>query len=324
MPEIDVAAATAALEARGGMPTTVPTAGDQFHRDNDYSTEQAAPEAAAPESGETESTEVPETVNWTTITDEAILSGEATPEMLVAMRRGMNADFTQKSQEIAPWRKLGEELGVQDPSDFRAAAELYTQLQDPSNWPTFQKELSQYMQQYGMTPAEADAAATEKLTEFAPAEELEFDDGSDVAPLVKALQAQQAEIAAIRAESQQRDQQSRLAEQQRQIASSLQAQEDAIREAQPNITPAAMDAIYRLLDPNGPPNLLAAKDLYDKAIGAEVTAYLQSKKAAHETTPGVLGNGTVQTDTGRPVAKTLDEGHANAMAYLAAQAAAGV
>src|SRR5690242_6444316 len=61
------------------------------------------------------------------------LDPNALPEDLQPYYKAMQADYTRKQQEAAPWRKLGEELGVESPDSFREAAELYSYLQDPNN-----------------------------------------------------------------------------------------------------------------------------------------------------------------------------------------------
>ena len=57
MPEIDVEAATAALEAAGGMPDKIGTQGTEYNRDNVGRFASKQPEPETPESVETEADE---------------------------------------------------------------------------------------------------------------------------------------------------------------------------------------------------------------------------------------------------------------------------
>jgi len=89
------------------------------------------------------------------------LDPNALPEELKPYYTSMLADYTRKTQEASPWRKLGEELGVSSPDDFRQAAELYAYLQDENNVRTFAQALSERLglgQEPGAPATESPAA----------------------------------------------------------------------------------------------------------------------------------------------------------------------
>lgn len=327
--DIDVAAATAALEASGGLPAEIPTTGREYNRDGHgrfSAPEQAPAEAVTPDPSAVaeQSTEAPAApaaeepkYDFTSITDEAILAGEVTAEQLVAMRRGMNADYTQKMQDIAPWRKLGNDLGIESPEDLRAAGELFAQLQDPRNWPQFQQELTDHMMSLGMSPQAASQAAANQLAEFAPAEDYQtsgefVDDGSGVAQQLQALQQQ---VAQLTQGLQQRDAQAELMQRQNAIAQHLTQQETEIR-SRTSYSDPEWETIYNMMGQDG--NLQAAEQRYASAIAMGVQRYIGAKTAAVETTPTPAGNTAVISAQQPAAAKTLDEGHQRALAHIAA------
>lgn len=333
MPDIDVAGAQAALDAAGGMPEVIPSQSpDPFNR-NALGQFASAPEAApaAPETTEpaTEpaATQAPEagteepTDLFASIPEEAL-----TPEMQ-QLRRSLLADYTQKTQEIAPWRKLGKELGVDDPSQVREALEVYQRLQDPSQWPMIHGELTQYMQQYGMSVPEASQAAADALASFAPAEptsEPDPFDGFDTdeldpttAQLMSTVQGLQDQLRQMQQSQQQAALQAQQQAQVNAIATRIRAEEAELRAANPHYTDANIEAIYRFM-PAGDPNasLVQAQQEYERLIGAEVARYIGAKGAAHATTPTPAPPaGQVQAGE-QPQKLTPEQAHQAAMEWV--------
>lgn len=326
---IDVAAAQAALDAAGGMPETVPPAGDPW-AGRDPATGQFTnkPAEAAPVAGEVtppvETTpaapaapETPAEDPFTHIDDASL-----TPELL-QLKRSLQADYTRKTQEVAPWRKLGEELGVEKPEDFRLAAETYQRLQDPRNWPQIHSELSDYMQQYGMSPKQAAEVASQQLAEFASPGQQEEDPFAginpaeadpSVAPLLQAMQAQQAQIKQltdlVTGDKQAQQQQAQW----NAVAQHLTSLEQEIRTANPHYGEEQITAIYNLMGPDG--DLKGAQQKFESMIGAEVSRYITSKASAIEGAPTpVAGGGVIPQQSQERL--TAEQGHAAAMAYVA-------
>lgn len=92
------------------------------------------------------------------------LDPNAIPEELQPYYKSLLADYTRKTQEASPWRKLGEDLGVSSPDEFKQAAELYTYLQDENNVRTFAQALNERLG-LGQGP-EASATETTAADEF--------------------------------------------------------------------------------------------------------------------------------------------------------------
>lgn len=86
------------------------------------------------------------------------------PEEVQPYYKSMLADYTRKNQEAAPWRKLGEELGIDSPDAIREAATLYAYLQDADNLKSFYEQLGNAL---GTAPAATPAAEAQAVDEFA-------------------------------------------------------------------------------------------------------------------------------------------------------------
>jgi len=99
----------------------------------------------------------------------------------------MLADYTRKTQEASPWRKLGEELGVSSPDEFKQAAELYAYLQDENNVREFAQRLNAAL---GQAPEPATRAE-----ETAPADEFANLDDPAVAQLRAELNSMKETLA---------------------------------------------------------------------------------------------------------------------------------
>ncbi len=309
--DIDVAAAQAALDAAGGMPETVPSQGSLMDPHQTGASEPAAAPVAEPVTPDDAAT--PEgTVDedpFTSIDDSAL------SEELKQMKRSLQADYTRKTQEAAPWRKLGEELGVDDPNSFRDALTVYQRLQNPANWPTISSELSEYMQQYGMSPAQANAAANAELSQMAPLSEPDDSDfgeeDSGYAPAINALQQQISQLTnMLTTQQQQAAEQAQL----QSVGEHLTRQEQALTAANPHYEQGDWEAIYSLLGNDG--DLVAAQQKYESLIGTRVAKYIQGKSSVAAQVPSAPQGGTVISEEGtKPM--TPDDYHRAAMAHIA-------
>jgi hypothetical protein len=326
---IDVAAAQAALDAAGGMPDTFTPPGQERDANGQFvaSTPDptppavpipaAAPEAVTPPPAAPAAPEADADFGSFSNIDVSAL----TPEQ-AQMHRSLQADYTRKMQEAAPWRKLGQELGIDSPDEFKTAAEVYQRIQDPRNWPTIHSELTQYMQQYGMSPAQASQAASDQLMEFAPDTQQqqvpafnpdEVDPG--LAPLLQAVASLQNQVKTLTDQTTQERQQAQQTAQWNAIAQRLTNEESQIRQLNPSYTDAELTDIYSLMGPEG--NLLAAQQRYESMIGAKLSQYIAGKGAALTGAVPLPGGQVIAT----PVADqplSVDAGHAAAMAHVAA------
>ncbi len=330
---IDVAGAQAALDAAGGMPDTFVPPGQERDPATGQFTNTPAPAptppavpvpAAAPEAvtppvapGTSPAPEAePDFGSFSNIDVNAL-----TPEQ-AQMHRSLQADYTRKMQEAAPWRKLGQELGIDSPDEFKTAAEVYQRIQDPRNWPTIHSELTQYMQQYGMSPAQASQAASDQLMEFAPDTQqalppefnaAEMDPG--LAPLMQVVQQLQNQVKTLTDQTTQERQAQAQQAQWNAIAQRLTNEESQIRQLNPSYTDAELTDIYSLMGPEG--DLLGAQQRYESMIGAKLSQYIAGKGAAITGALPLPGGQVIAT----PVpdkALTVDAGHAAALAHVAA------
>lgn len=169
---------------------------------------------------------------------------ELPPELLQVYKQ-MQGAFTQKTQSLAERQKQIEALG--DIESLQQAADLYSRISDPQNWVQLHAELTQAMQQMGMTPAEAAAAAADVVesAEASQTSEFDFEDPA-LEPLAKQLQETQARLDQLEA---QRQEELMNAEAERLFIASvteLQKQEAAIRDAHPNWDDEKIAAAYEL------------------------------------------------------------------------------
>ena len=150
LPEVPVEIMESIGDAVEGVTTPVETAAPE--------TNQVVQETTAtPEGQATEETATDAPDSFTKL-DPNALPPEARP-----FYDSMLADYTRKTQEASPWRKLGEELGVSSPDEFRQAAELFAYLQDENNVREFAARLNEALGQAAepATKPEATSAADE-------------------------------------------------------------------------------------------------------------------------------------------------------------------
>lgn len=328
--QIDLAGAQQALDDAGGMPEVIPSAGstDQvggWQRDQQSGRFVARNQPAETPTVDVPPTEAPAVQPETPAAEETpfthIDDATLTPELL-QLKRSLQADYTRKTQEAAPWRKLSSELGVEKPEDFKDALEVYNRLRDPRNWPTIHGELADYMQQYGMTPQEASREASNQLMNLAPDTPLDPEqtysgDGDEgYSPqIVQMLQQQQKQIADLTNSYKRDKEQQQQATQLQQVAEALTRSETAIRGQNPHYTDDDIEAIYNLMGDDG--NLVGAQQRYESIIGNRVARYITSKGTVQMGQPSPVPGAGVQSEE-PPRPRTPEEAHRAAMAHVAA------
>ncbi len=335
--DIDVDGATAALEERQApsketievsrsresgqfeskppAEDTAPAAGDEAAAPQDDNSEQETVEQAE------EDAEAP----FTHIPDEAL-----SPEML-AVKRAMQADYTRKTQEIAPYRKLATEFGVESPDELRERLEIQRQLSDPNNWPKLHEELTGYLQQQGLSPrAAADAAAVtlgQATGGIGPDEDYGPDEdeyGDALPPAVQqrldAMEKQQNELIQM---MYQREQQAQQEAEMAQLAQHLTAQENQIRAKYGSQWGDKADdyieTVYDLSGDNGDLSVGLAR--LETILGYDASRYLVGKEEAKRAPGPVVGEGVIASEQD-DAPHTLEEGHARALEFVRAQAEA--
>jgi hypothetical protein len=204
------------------------------------------------------------------------------PAELQPLVKQLQAAYTQKTQSLAEERRQFDALG--SPEEVQQAIDLYTRISDPTNWPQLHSDLSDLMVQYGLSPAEAAAEATAIVEEQAAAVELPGDaDDPELAPLYKALQQQQSQLEALKAERQgeltARQEQEKAERLQMAIEGEINRQQNAILQSNPQYGDGDMDAIFELSSYYGG-NLLDAQKRYEGLRAEWVGRYVEQKSTA--------------------------------------------
>lgn len=331
MPEIDVAAATEAIEGAGGFEKLMQDEATVSHGGT-------VPVVTPTDTTSTESTDG-ESAHWTqqqrdafgrwqaeqaaastdteTDTDFTAVDPSTLAPELQAIYKNLQADYTRKTQQLSEQRKAFEGLGPME--EIQQAIELRQTLSDPSNWPALHKELSDNLQRMGFSVADANAIAAKEVTTQAEDAKPTYDlsalgDDPELAPLkefVENLQNQVKEIQAGFATSQEQAKQEQL---KLQIVGELTRQENVIRESHPDYGQEDIDYIYEISSYHDG-NLLTAQQRYEGMLQHRLERYLEGKQgaAAHGSTiPGGA------TSVSKPQEKfdSLDTAHAAAMKAL--------
>jgi hypothetical protein len=336
--DIDVTGATAALEERlapsretlevardteSGKFTSKPEAEDT---DPPAAGDEAAVEdAATPEAETVAEAEEDAEAPFTHIPDEAL-----SPEML-AVKRAMQADYTRKTQEIAPFRKLASEFGVESPDELRERLEIQRQLSDPQNWPRLHEELTTYLRQQGLSPQAAQDAAAVTLgqatggiadDDYGPDDDDYVDGGLPPAVQQRLDQMEQRQNELIQL-MHQREQQAQQEAEMAQLAQHLTTQENQIRakyrDAWGDRADDYIETVYDLSGDGG--DLSVGLSRLETILGYDASRYLVGKEEAKRAPGPVVGEGVI-ANQGEDVPHTLEEGHEQAMAYVRAQAEA--
>lgn len=206
------------------------------------------------------------------------LDPNAIPEDLQPYYKAMQADYTRKQQEAAPWRKLGEELGIDSPDSFREAAELYSYLQDPNNLHLLYSSLGNVLGQGGQP--QAPAPATEYAQQLPQGVDEEFASLED--PAVAQLKQQ---VDALQGYIQERDAAQQQEALQWALLGEMNRQEALLKEQHPDWGDEEWGALWNLsVAYNG--DLVAASNHIEAAQNAAVTRLLNGKAQA-AATPGL-------------------------------------
>lgn len=316
--DIDTQGATAALEAVGGFETAFAAQSE----DDSNTQPEPTPPVGTPDPSATEP--APEaTISAEPAADTSFMGDNFDPASLppemVPVYKGMQGHFTRETQKVAEQRKQYESLG--DPEELREAAQLYQTLQDPNSWPALHKEISEYMQHLGLSPLEAEGAATAQLQAAAsPADNeqtldlTEFESDPDFAPLVQGITSTQTELASIKEYLQRQEEQRQMEALQSAYFSEQNRQETIIRQSNPNYKDEDIQRIYKLVGQDG--DLLAAQAQYATWQQEMLSEYLASKQSAATAAPAVLPGADAQGVT-VPDVTDLESAHKAAMTRLA-------
>lgn len=240
--------------------STLPDEGDG----NTPSEVPAAAEAASEGEGTTEADPLAIPDSFTPQDVRGMLESIADPEaraVAEAAYKNLQADYTKSKQQLSEQASQFE--GLEDLDKARAAVEFYDGIQ---NDPEFALEVHGYLtnvfKDMGMTPKEADQAASEQMTPpaEAAAQAPSFDEDPDAA-LKAELDQVKSRLDTWEAQEKQRRQQAEIDE----LAADLLKQEMALREAHTNLKDEDIDEIYDLATARGSTlaeayNRLSARD----------------------------------------------------------------
>ncbi|MCZ2109496.1 MAG: hypothetical protein LC118_08005 [Dehalococcoidia bacterium] len=290
----------------------------------------ATPEGEKPNPAEQPAPEASDPVAQPEAQDsETFFNPDALDPALIPAWKQLQAAYTQKTQSLAEQRKQLEALG--GPEVVAEAVELYSRISDPANWPQLHAELSEAMQEAGLTPAQADALAAEELqrqaTGSSSLDGLNLDD-PDIAPLASALKEQSAQVQSLRqmvealtGDLSMRAESEALERQQQEHAMKIRNDLMSIKASRPDYDDDDLRAIIERA-PFFNDDIHAAQASYEADIARRLDRYFASKEAAKtpsiQPQPGA-GSSSVVDDTPR----TLAEAGAEAEELLRNLQAAG-
>jgi hypothetical protein len=267
--------------------------------------EGATPAVATPEGAQTEQGATTEDTQPFTKLDPNALPPEVRPYY-----ESMQSDYTRKTQEAAPFRSLAEETGL-DVEGLRQAAELYQTLKDPTALVQFHGELSKALQENGLTPAQAEAAATAHIVENqGGGEDLSLD------PEERRIQDLEAKLARFEQGQADQAEQARQAQMQAALVSEMNRMEGVVREQYPTFDQDDIDLAYEL-SPFYGYNLIDAANRLDATVNARVTRILGGKgSVASNPAHAPLPPATAAVTAGQDFGDNLEAAHKAAMAYV--------
>jgi len=252
------------------------------------------------------------------------------PDELKPGFKQLQAAFTKRTQEVAEQRKQFEEFG--DPERIRQSLDLYDNLQNPEYLQSFHAELGNVLQEMGLSPAEAAAAAQDTIdaaTDSAPSAAPELapdlaklvESDPEMAPLASEMAKLQAELKSFRDE--QANERQALEDERLLMAQAneIDRQVQVVKEAHPDYKDDDWSAIYeRAVYYDG--NVIKAAELFEADRARIIAEWTAAKPVPAGVTP-LPGGGTVT----EPVEEDLsdltpkeqyDRADAAAQAYLAA------
>jgi hypothetical protein len=225
------------------------------------------------------------------------INPEDLPDELKHIYKSMQADYTRKTQEAAPYRRLAE-AGV-DPNDAIQSVQFLYEL---NNNPEFQQavydRLAAQYQAQGASPQEAAQQAAADVSN-AVAE----DDDLDLLP--PSVREKLSRIDEIDAWVRQQEEERELL----QLEAQLTNQEMAIRQANPEYTEGDLDWIRRLGFAHGG-DLMAAADSFKTLKQELVSGYVNQKTSVNTQTSATPATGHSETPT---KFESLEEAHAAAI-----------
>jgi hypothetical protein len=254
------------------------------------------------------------------------------PPELLPVYRSMLGDYTRKTQEIAPYRRLAEEHNL-DAQELAEALNTYDYISDPDNWVDLHRNLSAELERTGMTPREASAEATRQMEDAqaprpATPDLGELANDPEMAPLANMLQGLQGELSSLRDDMSKRDkavaeQEAAVQEEQLQQAliGELTRQESLIRQNNPAYQDDDVDFVYELSSYHEG-NLLQAQERLEQYFNNRLARYFEQKARVasapeHQPISGGGAASAVLPETSGDSTTDLDKAHQAALEHVA-------
>lgn len=242
------------------------------------------------------------------------------PELQPAYKQ-MQAHWTRTLQQAAPYRRLAEEYQIEDPSQLREVIQFHQDLQNPESWAAIHQELGQLLQQQGLSPAQADAAATQAMQQQAQQQDpmAAFAEDPELQPIRSAFDSLRNDVQSLKSELEQAREAERQQAIQLQIQNEHNRQENIIRQSRPDWGDQDVESIYQLSVSMGG-NLLDAAARYEAMQASWAERFVNQKDSPNPVTaetvlPGYQSQ-EQQGPDGQTKVPTLDEAHQALMAHL--------
>jgi hypothetical protein len=222
------------------------------------------------------------------------------PPELLAQYRHMQSHFTKRTQELSEKSRALEGL---DPVEARGALEFVQALNaDPDFAVQVHQQLTQALENAGLTPQQASDVAAAKLEDVATGQETDWENtGTGIPP----------EVLARIEKTEQFMQTFQQEQQKQQITAELDRQEAEIRKRYPEWDQADIDSAYAHAYAHGG-NLLAGADAYVADQGRIVSRLLAQKQTV--PTGGARQGGTANAPAEAP--KTMKDATAAAIEMM--------
>lgn len=232
------------------------------------------------------------------------------PPELQPYYKQMQADYTRKTQAIAPYRQLAEQSGL-DVGGLTQAAELYSALQDPQQLVEFYGELTTALEAQGLTRAEAQVAATQHIVEQQGGAATE--EGGYVDPEEARIRSLEQKLAGFEQSQAATAEAQRNEQMQMRLVAEMNRQEMVVKESHPDWGQDDIDAVYELSAFYGG-DLVTASNRYDEIVSARVTRILNGKGQAAADPALAPFTGAASTTRGLSFGSDLDAAHKAALA----------
>lgn len=231
------------------------------------------------------------------------LEGDARESVITAYKSFQRLS-TKQSQDSAALRRAFE--GV-DPKEARQAYDFVQNLgSDPQFAMQVHKELSDALENAGMSPAAAEREATKQIEEAVVETGAldEYEDNPFVQELNELKRWRASTEAAAKAEADERQ----ARERQDSMLKDIERQDQEIRRANPKISDEDMEGIYKLAASTGG-DLHAAKDFFDGLKDRLVTDYVATKKRVPAGAGGGHSVGAGASSETPVVIDNIDQAH---------------